>query len=171
MWSERLYLEKVNRTADLFRSACLAQDTALTNILPNHIKGQSKKEQANQIAEQLLFALAKTPAGKKTSSEELVLCRIWLREIIAYLLMECRVQDQTFQQLKQMVFLPKDVRMLIFLPFSKAETLEYLKTASPALFNELDHAIFWIAKMHGQASFGEELQRKVSSFLSEKSKH
>lgn len=93
MWGEALYLSRVEETMRQLRAKCLGQDTALTDILPGHLRQAPEEQQAVQLADQLLYALASV--SRNASREELARSREWLYGCILYLLVKCPPTDRT----------------------------------------------------------------------------
>lgn len=93
MWGEVLYLSRVEDTMRRLRAKCLGQDTVLADILPSHLRQAPENQQAAQLADQLLYALA--AVSRNASREELARSREWLYGCILYLLVRCPPTDQT----------------------------------------------------------------------------
>lgn len=168
MLDEQLYLSKVRRTQDKVEAALLGQNFQLETILPKHLKGLDDKKKAKQITAQLIFALAKTPEGKRTSPEELHLCSEWLRTTIYYLLTQCDEKSQTFYEMKSLMFLSKTAREIIFRDLWGLHSSAVMGKEAPVLFKELDLAILWTLKATGQISKAKEMHVKIQELVSVK---
>ena len=163
--NEQLHLNRVEKTLEKLRALCLGQDTRLTAILPNHLLTQPDEIQAKHISEQILFALVKF-SPEPVSEEQLVNSRMWLHSLTLYLLLECNKEDQTFQQLKHLIFLSQGVRDIFIKTHLEAVCSAPPQGDPPALLKELDGAVWWLLKVQGLASCGETYHNKLINLLS-----
>ncbi|MBE6971388.1 MAG: hypothetical protein E7446_04620 [Ruminococcaceae bacterium] len=160
MLDERTYITKVNATIETLRAICLGQNIQLVDVLSQHMKEKSEKEQAEHLASQLLFALV-TVAGKKVSSkEQQARSWQWLEDIIQYLLDETCEEDHTFFQLLQILKCSKEVREILFANrFDKNH--ELCSGEPPELLNSLETAIWWLLGVQGKQCDGKGIREKL----------
>ena len=168
MLDERLYLSKVERTAESVRNACFGLDMPLLTVLPPHLKNQDKKKKAKQIAAQITFALAKTPEGKHATLDDLERCRQWLRTTIFYLLEKCDEESHTYAKMKRLMMLPKTAREIIFREFWGLNSSIVMEKESPELMKDLDLAIVWMLKANNKFDSAAALHDEIRSLLSSK---
>lgn len=162
---EKFYLTRVEKTMDKLRAACLGQDVSLTAILPEHFKGRPSEEQAKQLTEQIIFALAAAADYENEPLNQLAECRRWLYDVTLYLLEQCNQEDQTFEQMKTLIFLPQGVRYILFLSFREGSCTELIKDEPPRLLNEFDLAVLVLLKTHEKFSYLQKIRQTLDSFL------
>ena len=162
--NEQLYLKQVDKTLEKLRALCLGQDTRLTTILPNHLLPQPNDVKAKHISEQIIFALAKINS-EPISEEQLAASRTWLYSLTLYLLLECNKEDQTFQQLKHLIFLSQGVRDIFIKTHLEPVCSASLQGDPPALLNEFDGAVWWLLKTLNLTHAAQEKHEKLHDFL------
>lgn len=161
MWGdEKYYLQKVDSTLEKLRSYCLGQNTRLLAILPNHFLTHTSEQQSRQIAKQILFAMAKT-MSEDISTEELNRSSAWLQTVTQYLLEECNDTDQTFQEMKRLIFLPQHIRQIVFCDVSGLVGKDIRENEPPGLLKELDGSFWWLLKVQGLTDAPEKAYRDV----------
>jgi hypothetical protein len=165
MLDEKYYLTQVEKTMDKLRATCLGQDVALTAILPEHFKGRPPEEQAKQLTEQIIFALAAAADYENEPLYQLMECRKWLYEVTLYLLLQCNKEDQTFEQMKTLISLPQSVRCILFLSFREGSCKELLQDDPPNLLKELDISILSLLRIHGLGQPMREKHSKATEIL------
>jgi len=166
MLDEKSYLSRVERTMNKLRATCLGQNVRLTAILPEHFKKSPSEEQARQVAEQLLFVLATVAENEDLPNGQLLECRKWLHDVTLYLLEQCNEDDQTFEQMKKLIFLPQGVRALVFRSFLDGSCKELIEDIPPILLKELDLAILVLLRIQGLAHSMEEIHNNLVNMLS-----
>lgn len=107
-----LYLSRVDRMMDRLRAACLGQDTQLLDVLPTHLRTESKERCAAYLSHQILFALV-IACDDDRPSEQYERSRKWLYEAILYLLRDCNQEDQNFYELGEIIKLSRGVKVLL----------------------------------------------------------
>ena len=110
--ANEVYLNRVERTIEKLRAACLGQDTSLLAVLPTHLLTASDERKAAHVARQIVFALV--AASDEESPESYRRSYEWLYETILYLLRECNKSDQTFAEMIRLMKLSHGVRALLF---------------------------------------------------------
>ena len=158
------YLKQVDKTLEKLRTLCLGQNPYLTAILPNHLLKQPEDIQAKHISEQIIFAMA-TVNTEAISEEQLAASRMWLYALTQYLLLECNKEDQTFQQLKHLIFLPKGVRETFFNTYLGNMGKTCLQENPPSLLDSLDEAIWWLLTVQGGTSVAKTTYSKLVDIL------
>ena len=118
--ANELYLNRVGRTMEKLRAACLGQDTHLLAILPTYLLTESNERKAAHLARQIVFALAAasdegTPELYRRSWE-------WMYGAILYLLRECNKTDQTFAEMIRLMKLSYGVRQILFSGKTESKT-------------------------------------------------
>ena len=162
--NEQLYLKQVDKTLEKLHALCLGQDTRLTAILPNHLLTQPDDVRAKHISEQIVFALAKINT-EPISEEQLADSRMWLHSLTLYLLLECNKEDQTFQQLKHLIFLSQGVRDIFIKTHLEPVCSVSLQGDPPTLLSEFDGAVWWLLKTLNLAHAAREKHEKLNDFL------
>lgn len=160
MLDERAYIIKVDATIETLRAICLGQNIQLVDILPQHMKEKTTKEQAEYLASQLLFALVTVAPKQVSSKEQQARSRQWLDDIIQYLLDETCEEDHTFFQLLQILKCSKEVREILFANrFDKNH--EPCSGDPPELLNSLETAIWWLLGVQGKQCDGKGIREKL----------
>jgi len=106
------YLNRVERTMEKLRAACLGQDTYLSAVLPPHLLTGSTEQQAAHLARQIVFALA--AAHDTGAAESYQRSYEWLYGTVLFLLRECNRVDQTFFEMIRLMKLSHGVREMLF---------------------------------------------------------
>lgn len=171
MLDEKFYLTQVEKTMDKLRAACLGQDIDLSSVLPQHFKNRSPEEQAKQLAEQITFVLVAAADYANKSLDQLPECRGWLYNVTLYLLQQCNEEDQTFAQMKKLIFLPQSIRRIMFLTFLEGSCKELLQDDPPPLLKEeFDIAILALLNAHGLFSRAKNMHASLGAFFEPDSK-
>ena len=131
LYEKRAYQIQVEKLINKLRAACLGQDIPLTEILPERFKSSPPEEQAEQITDQILFALTAAAKENHSSLEALPEARRWIRDVTLYLMTWCCEEDRTCRQLVRLIELPKGVRMLVFSSFAQESSCHELTNGSP----------------------------------------
>ena len=83
MLYEQHYIKEVDKAMEKLRARCLGQDRKLVEVLSLHMREKATKEQAEQLAGQLLFALVSASYGTHCDGPQQARCRQWLEDLIA----------------------------------------------------------------------------------------
>ena len=119
----------------------------MSDILPQTVPNQSLEDQASQITETLLFALAKASETTDFAAHEITECRIWLYHAILHIFQTEETEDRTFSTLKTLLSLPGDVRKHYF-EFSPDQGMQTLyEQDPPSLLQNFDVALLWMLKV------------------------
>ena len=161
MLDERAYVIKVDATIETLRAICLGQNIQLLDVLPQHMRDTTAKEQAEYLASQLLFALVTVAPKQVSSKEQQVRSQQWLEDIIHYLLDEICEEDHTFFQLLQILKCSKEVREIMFANrFDKDSELR--SGNPPELLSSLETAIWWLLSVQRRQYSASELYHKLA---------
>ena len=161
---EQFYLKKVDQTLERLRAICLGQTTLLSDILPSYLQLQATEEQARQISEQILFALAKV-SSEIISPGQMLYAQKWMQGSIHFLLQECNADDQTFKELKRLLLLPHRVRRIFFQTFCQGTYKELLDENPPAIFKDFDGAIWWLLCINNLSASPKDVLEKSQNLL------
>lgn len=151
MLYEQHYIKEVDKAMERLRAHCLGQNRKLVEVLPLHMRDKTTKEQAEQLAGQLLFALLSASYGAYCDGSQQTRCRQWLEDLICYLLEKCNEEDQTFYNLVRLVKSSRDVRNIMFEKYLDTES-DIRTHEPPQLLQELELAIWWLLGVHKKQS-------------------
>lgn len=167
MWDEWMYLKRVERTLNRLRSVCLGQDIISTEALPNHLRELPSEQQAERIADQILFSLLRV--SDEITPEERSRCQEWLYGTVLFLMIRCNQNEWTFREMKHLLEVSKGVRELLFedLTGPEFQAMKEDKTPPKALRKELDHAVLVLLKSCGKDQRATEVCRKLDIILDE----
>ena len=166
MFDERYYLMKVNKLMVRLRTACLGHNTPLTAILPEKLQTAPLDKQAEQLAEQVLFALVRALPGKTHTPSELRRCRSWLQGTARYLLKKCPRSDHTFAGWKKLLELSRGLRSIIFADYDDPAAKELKESDPPELLNEFDLAVLWLLNIFVLTESPKALYRQLTDISS-----
>ena len=165
MEDEYIYLAHVNKTLEHLRIRCLGQDTLMSDILSQAVRNQSLEDQASQITETLLFALAKASETTDFAAHEITECRIWLYHAISHIFQTEDSEDRTFSTLKTLLSLPGNIRKRYF-EFSPDQGMQTLyEQEPPILLQNFDMALLWILKVCGMNQSAEDILEGLELLL------
>lgn len=157
MEDEHIYLACVNKTLEHLRIRCLGQDILMPDILPQAVRNQSLEDQASQITETFLFALAKAGGTTDFTAHEITACRVWLYRAILHIFQTEQPEAHTFSTLKTLLSLPGNIRKHYF-EFSPDQGMQTLyEQDPPCLLQNFDVALLWIFKVRGIGNEGKTL--------------
>ncbi len=105
------YITRVENATEKFRSMFLGQETPFSALLPRGGAGMNIEQQADELADLLLFAIIRLGETFPLLNEGIRTC---LRTTILYLLEQCRPSDHTFADLRKLLALDKGIRELLF---------------------------------------------------------
>lgn len=166
MEGEHIYLACVNKTLEHLRIRCLGQDILMPDILPQAVRNRSLEDQASQITETFLFALAKASGTTDFTAHEITECRVWLYRAILHIFQTEEPEARTFSTLKTLLSLPGDVRKHYF-EFSPDPGLQTLyEQEPPSLLQNFDVALLWILKVCGMNQSVEDILEGLELLLS-----
>ena len=147
MVDEHIYLACVNKTLEHLRIRCLGQDILMPDILPQAVRNQSLEDQASQITETLLFALAKASETTDFAAHEITECRIWLYHAILHIFQTEEPEAHTFSTLKTLLSLPGNIRKRYF-ELSPDQGMQTLyEQEPPCLLQDFDVALLFMLKV------------------------
>lgn len=164
MLYEQHYIKEVDKALERLRARCLGQNRMLVEVLPLHMKDKPTKEQAEQLAGQLLFALVNASYGTHCDGPQQARCRQWLEDLIRYLLEKCNEEDQTFYNLMRLVRSPTDVRNLMFEKYLDAES-DVRTHEPPKLLQKLELAIWWLLGVHKKQGNAKKVLQAMKQYL------
>lgn len=162
MLYEPEYLIRVKKAVRRLEERCLGMETFLSAALPRHLRTQPPPQQAEHLADQLLFAMAKTCAEPELLEREGAVTALWLEKLILYLLTQCAEQDQTFRELRRLVTISPLTRQILF---EKHPSIycEALAHNPPELFETYEAAVVHLLNRTGQLEPARELCQKLES--------
>lgn len=155
MEDEHIYLACVNKTLEHLRIRCLGQDILMPDILPQAVRNRSLEDQASQITETFLFALAKASETTDFAAYEITECRVWLYRAILHIFQTEEPEARTFSTLKTLLSLPGNIRKRYF-EFSPNQGMQTLyEQEPPSLLQNFDVAILQILKVQDLNRFAK----------------
>jgi len=162
---ERIYLAHVNKTLEYLRTRCLGQDTLMSDILPQAVRNRSLENQASQITETFLFALAKASGTTDFTAHKIAECRIWLYRAILHIFQTEEPEAHTFSTLKTLLFLPGNIRKHYF-EFSPDQGMQTLyEQDPPCLLQNFDVALLWMLKVCKMNQSAENVLARLELLL------
>jgi len=162
---ERIYLAHVNKTLEYLRTRCLGQDTLMSDILPQAVRNRSLENQASQITETFLFALAKASGTTDFTAHKIAECRICLYHAILHIFQTEEHEARTFSTLKTLLSLPGNIRKHYF-EFSPDQGMQTLyEQEPPCLLQNFDVALLLMLKVCNMNQSAENILGRLELLL------
>lgn len=156
------YTQSLDKLLNDLRGICLGYHLPFSDVLPAHLQDLSDKEKAQQLAQQLSFALAYV---SNCTQQQINSAYHWFYEIFCFLYDHCPESDHVCSSFFKLYELDLETRQAIFHEWQEEALFVYSDPITPVSVSTLQQAVLHIMVANKQSKKVVTPLLKIKVFL------